>query len=103
MNRLASTTLFGSKATECGRCGMEIHEWDGCCRDEVQIVKMQGDQHKTPVISYDIQSLETPVIIPSGFITASFENIDVSRHVHNHSPPLLSAQDTYLQINVFRI
>jgi hypothetical protein len=103
MNRLASKTFFVSQDDKCGRCGMEIHQSNGCCRDEVQVVKMEEDQQKTLVTSYDIPSLETPVITPSAFIIAGFTNPHIRHHFHNHSPPLLSGQDTYLQNNVFRI
>ena len=103
MDRLASTSLFVSQGKKCGRCGMEIHESNGCCRDEVQVIKMNEDQNKTLVASYDIPAPETTAITPSVFIVAAFQNMDKMRHFHNHSPPLLSAQDTYLQNSVFRI
>ncbi len=103
MNRLASVKLFASEVKKCGRCGMEIHESNGCCRDEVEVVKLQDDQQKTAVAVHEFSSPEQPVIIPSEFIAADFYNVNEQRHFHNHSPPLLSAQDTYLQINVFRI
>jgi hypothetical protein len=66
-------------------------------------VKLQDDQQKTTVTPYAILPVEPIAITPSEFIAAEFYNIDEERHFHNHSPPLLSAQDTYLQINVFRI
>ncbi len=103
MNRLASTSLYTIEEDTCGRCGMEMHESNGCCHDEVQVVKMQEDQQQAVTASYDIAAVEPAVVVPSDFIVADFQNIDVTRHFHNHSPPLLSAQDTYLQINVFRI
>jgi hypothetical protein len=103
MDRLASTTLFVSQGKKCGRCGMETHQSNGCCRDEMQIVKMEEDQNKTTVAAYDIPSFEAPGITPSAFITAGFTNPHVRHHFHNHSPPLLSEQDTHLQNSVFRI
>ena len=103
MNSLASVHLFETSVHTCGFCGMDIHESNGCCRDEVKIVKLQGDQNKIPVLTYEIPALEKIVIIPSGFMVASFHNVDEQHHFHNHSPPLLSEQDTYLQNNVFRI
>ena len=103
MDRLASKTLFVSQGEKCGRCGMEIHESNGCCRDEVQIVKMEEDQQKTVVASYDIPAMEMPASVPSAFIAAGFVNPYIRHYFHNHSPPLLSAHDTYLQNNVFRI
>ena len=103
MNRLASVQLFGTAVDVCGRCGMDTHESNGCCRDEVKVVKLEQDQNKTTIASYDIPTLVSIVSIPSDFIVASSYNFDEKRHFHNHSPPLLSAQDTYLQNNVFRI
>jgi hypothetical protein len=103
MKKLASTSLFGAKSKLCGRCGMDIHKSNGCCHDEVKVVKLELDQNKTAIASFDLPSLESIVSVPSEFIATSFYNTDEQRHFHNHSPPLLSAQDTYLQINVFRI
>lgn len=103
MKRLASTHLFGTKSKVCGRCGMDTHESNGCCHDEVKVVKLQQDQNRIPVISYDIPAPDAVVIFPSDFIVASFYNAGEQRHFHNHSPPILSGQDTYLRNNVFRI
>jgi hypothetical protein len=105
MKRLASVRLFETAAKECGICGMDTHEYElnGCCRDEVKFLKLEQDQNKLTLASYDIPALEPMAITPSVFIIAPFENISEERHFHNHSPPLLSAQDTYLQNNVFRI
>ena len=103
MNRLASTHLFEKSVDVCGRCGMDTHESNGCCRDEVKVVKLEQDQNKIAIASYDIPALEAVVVIPSDFICTATYNIDEQRHFHNHSPPLLSAQDTYLQNSVFRI
>jgi hypothetical protein len=103
MGHLASVEVFAKTQKKCGRCGMEIHKSNGCCHDEVEVVKLQADQQKTAIASYDIAAIEPVEIIPSEFIAAHFYNIDEQRHFHNHSPPLLSAQDTYLQNNVFRI
>ena len=103
MNRLASVHLFKTSVDTCGLCGMDTHESNGCCRDEVKIVKLQQDQNKIPVLTYEIPALEKIVIIPSGFMVASFHNVNEHHHFHNHSPPLLSEQDIYLQNNVFRI
>ena len=82
---------------------MDTHESKGCCRDEVKVVKLDQDQNKITIASYDIPALEPIVSIPSAFIVTSSYNINEHQLFHNHSPPLLSAVDIYLQINVFRI
>ena len=103
MNRLASTQLFAAAKPVCGKCGMHTKKSNGCCHDEVKVVKLLQDQNTISGFIYNLPSLDAPVSIPSEFIAAAFYNINEKRHFHNHSPPLISAQDTYLQINVFRI
>jgi len=41
MEKLASAKLFDTKSKKCGKCGMHMEDSDGCCRDEVKIVKMK--------------------------------------------------------------
>ena len=103
MNRLASTQLFATEVKVCGKCGMDTHKSNGCCRDEVKIIKMEVDQKVASHISFELPALEALVQTPSEFITASFINAGETRHYLNHSPPLLTEQDTYLQNCVFRI
>jgi hypothetical protein len=102
MNRLASTGLFASQANVCSKCGMHTKKSSGCCRDEVKVVKVQDDQQKAQAV-YALEAPQPAIIVPSGFIIISFYNYDPSADGHNHSPPLLTAQDTYLQNRVFRI
>ena len=103
MNKLASTEFFASATKECPKCGMHIETSHGCCRDEVQVVKMDDDQKISTAFSFELPLLEAPVVKPSAFIVASFYTISGTKHFLNHSPPLLSSQDTYLQNSVFRI
>ena len=103
MDKLASTELFAADTEECGKCGMHIDESHGCCRDEVQIVKMNDDQKLAAAFSFDLPPLDVFFQKPSDFIVTSFYNVPVSKHFLNHSPPLISEQDTYLQNSVFRI
>lgn len=103
MNRLSSVHLFEKTSDECKICGMATHESNGCCKDEVSVIKLVQDQNKIPVTLFAFTAPSTLVVELSDYLAAATYNIDEQRHFHNHSPPLLSAQDTYLQINVFRI
>lgn len=103
MNKLASVHLFEKSANLCGKCGMVTTELNGCCHDEVKVIKLEQDQHTTPLLCYDIALLKLNLSDPSGFIVASFYKVEQQRHFYNHSPPLLYVQDIYLQNNVFRI
>ncbi len=75
----------------------------GCCHDDIKVVKLQQDQCTVSPGSYSIPSMKASFNVPSQFISASFYSFDEKDHFSDHSPPNLSAQDTYLQINVFRI
>ena len=103
MDRLASTELFGTAVKVCSKCGMNIHKSGGCCRDEVKIIKMETDQKAASHIVCELPALDDLAYLPSQFIATSFINVKESRHYQNHSPPLLTEQDTYLQNCVFRI
>ncbi|HUR65611.1 MAG TPA: hypothetical protein VMZ03_04610 [Chitinophagaceae bacterium] len=103
MKKLASVSLFGVKPDVCGRCGMDMHDNNGCCRDEVSVAKLVQDQVKMPVTIFELPSIEQTAVIVSDFMVVPVSVTEESRHFHNHSPPLLSAQDIYLQNNVFRI
>lgn len=103
MKRLASTQLFGTEKKYCGKCGMHKKRSKGCCHDEVKVLKLKIDQNSFSAVTPSIPAIDDIAITPSQYIAALFYNINEQKHFHNHSPPLLSAQDTYLQINVFRI
>lgn len=103
MKRLASVDWFGVKADKCGRCGMSMHGDNGCCHDELKVVKLDEDQLKTPVTDYVFTADQPAVLAYSSFITSFLFNTDIENHYDQHPPPLLSAQDSYLQHNVFRI
>ncbi len=103
MNRLASADLFTSESEKCGKCGMDIHKSDGCCRDEVKLLKMDEDQRNNPVAVFELPELDDISVKPSAFICASFYKVPGKKHFLNHSPPLISEQETYLQNRVFRI
>ena len=82
---------------------MKIKDSDGCCKDEVKIIKMNADQKAAATIVFELPALDAVALTPSAFISASFINIFETRHYRNHSPPLLTKQDTYLDNCVFRI
>lgn len=103
MDRLASTQLFAAESKVCGKCGMHTQKSKGCCHDEVKIIKMEVDQKAAPDVSFELPALSSLVNVPSQFISPSLFNIEETRYYNNHSPPLLSEQDTYLQNSVFRI
>jgi hypothetical protein len=103
MNRLASMQLFAVESEICPTCGMKTNKLHGCCRDEVKIVKMEVDQKATSNFSFELPAIDDIGQLPSAFLVTAYYNVNELRHYHNHSPPLLTEQDTYLQNGVFRI
>ena len=71
MHRLASVHLFEKSANICGRCGMDTYELNGCCHDELKLIKLEADQNKIPIASYNIPSVEVMVSVPSDFFVAN--------------------------------
>jgi len=103
MKRLVSVHLFETKAKICSRCGMQMHKGNGCCHDEVKVYKLVQDQNKIPVLAFSLPSLEVRSVELNEYLNFATFNVNGQDHFHNHSPPLLSQQDTYLQNRVFRI
>jgi len=82
---------------------MDTHASNGCCHDEVMAVKLVQDQQNTPAIN---PAFKTPVeqpVMETVYLLASIQNGNSRKHFQNHSPPLLSAQDSYIANRVFRI
>ena len=101
MSRFDSLQLGVSKTEVCGKCGMHTENANGCCNDEVKIIKLQNDQ-QTASLNYQFVSPEALIENPQSFVTEPVIIAGEKFSVNNHSPPL-SKQDTYLQNCVFRI
>ncbi|MET0637686.1 MAG: hypothetical protein ABWZ25_16775 [Chitinophagaceae bacterium] len=103
MDRLASTQLYSSIKTECDKCGMHMDDAHGCCRDEVQVVKVNDDHQPTMTSDLTIPSLEPVFQVPSEFLATSFYNFQEPVTASDHSPPIPIRQDICVEISVFRI
>jgi len=100
MDRFDSFKLYKTASDRCASCGMHA-ENNGCCHDEITIIKLQDD-HQTSSVSFQLKNLEPVVADLPEFIAIEMSNDRFVDHL-NHSPPLLTAQDIYLQNRVFRI
>ncbi|MFZ9388081.1 MAG: HYC_CC_PP family protein [Chitinophagaceae bacterium] len=104
MKKLVSVHMFETQTDHCGQCGMEMHEANGCCQDVTKAVKLEQDQVTNPVLV----ALEGPAPVfneqfYNDLMASLLLNGGVQRRYQNHSPPLLSEQDTHVRNNVFRI
>jgi len=101
MDRYDSYSLYKAASDWCPKCNM--HTGDrGCCHDEVKIVKLQDD-HQTSQFSFDFKNIHPAIATAPGFLSAILLDREIAAHKIDHSPPLLSQQDIYIQNSVFRI
>lgn len=101
MNKVNAVELGHVTTEECGKCGMFVEDSDGCCKDEVKVVKMNVDQVLAQLVTVN---LSLPVLFSNTTeypFVPLFNKIEKAEPVA-HGPPL-SEQDTYLQNRVFRI
>jgi hypothetical protein len=99
MGRVSSVKLdlAGAKTCACGKS-----EPKKCCKTELKVFKIE-DTQKAAFASYDIQAPVAIITNETGiFYLPEYLSADHQSH-YAHSPPLLSAQDTYLRNGVFRI
>jgi hypothetical protein len=102
MNEFDSAKLYQTSTDVCNRCGMHTSDSDGCCHDELKVVKLNED-HLFSQLNFEIKSPEVTAIQHSNLIVAFNIKKVLGKDYQNHSPPLLSSQDIYIQNCVFRI
>ncbi|HEY1022464.1 MAG TPA: hypothetical protein VGE06_09115 [Flavisolibacter sp.] len=101
MDKLNGIEWGEADSDQCGKCGMTITDSDGCCKDEIKLMKLKVDQAIAKVVT---NSFTTPAvtIVPVSFLLPLPITEYVTEEPVAHGPPL-SEQDTYLQNRVFRI
>ncbi len=101
MDKVNAIQLGDVADDECNKCGMTIEDSDGCCKDDVKVIKMQVDQVIAKVLQADFSLPAIASFATQFLFTPLFSKIEKSEPVA-HGPPL-SEQDIYLQNGVFRI
>jgi len=101
MDRYDSYSLYKAKSDWCPKCHMHTGT-RGCCHDEVKIIKLQDD-HQTSSFSFAFKDAHIAVLTLPGFLPPVSLKDDIDLAKADHSPPLLSQPDIYLQNCVFRI
>ena len=102
MNELASTKFFGKDRDVCGNCGMHNDE-NGCCDDEVLVLRSEDDQSSTVAFAYSIKAPETNLVVEFPLVLSTLHNSSGSGLVVTAPPPLLTGWDICVQNRVFRI
>lgn len=102
MNKVDSVELGATETEMCNKCGMHTEDSDGCCRNEVKVVKLQQDQVQAKLL-FPVFT-QTPVELPlSQHLVTPFYNFTEQYKSFPLRPPLISEQETYLTNCVFRI
>lgn len=102
MDKFSSADLYKVKSDVCDKCGMNVSDSNGCCHDDIKIVKLSND-HTISQLNHELKAPEAIPVSYNDFISDLNSNLVQKIGYLNHSPPLLSVQDTYLQNCVFRI
>lgn len=102
MNQLDAVKVGAADLEKCGKCGMQTEDKDGCCREEVKVLKLQQDQQVVKLLmpSLTLAPVELPL---SQHLALPFQNFVQAQVLDHPDPPLRSAQPVYLSNCVFRI
>lgn len=104
MDRFTSADIgYSMNQRLCNKCGMDKSSSNGCCHDETRLVKLQDDQNKALVLSFDFSNFQAPATIPASYIQGFLPAPINVKEVHLYKPPLRNMQQTYLQISVLRV
>jgi len=103
MGRFSSLEFHRSADKKCTTCGMhKDKDKKGCCHDEVKIIILQNDHHHS-YFAYNYENSQPSLIFISQYLTVILDKEQITPTTIDHSPPLVSHQDTYLRNSVFRI
>jgi hypothetical protein len=99
MGEVAGVAIGHSNADTCGTCGMDN---DGCCHDDVSVVKVQ-DSHAMASAHVDLLKAEYPVQHPDQHFIVPSALSAAYAHPVAHGPPVASATPLHILHCVFRI
>ena len=103
MDSFQSWEFGGDEDDSCGKCGMPTSEKGTCCRDEVKVMKLQQDPVPSVAVSLPVGFDHFVQTLYFTYKLSPLHNYTIRGQHYAHSPPLLSKQDTYIAIGVFRI
>ena len=101
MNKFDSVRV-GAASEMCGKCGMYTQDSGGCCRDEVNVIKLQIDKQVAKMFVFSFALL--PYVLPlSQHLHLPFFNFRQAHVEGPDSPPPLRTPPIYLSIRVLLI
>jgi len=102
MNKQRSVELGAVQKDFCDKCGMLKKESNGCCHDDVKVVKLQQDTQPAKILMPSFE-LHVPVTLVSQHLISPFYNFTRSSEPASFQPPPLQQDDLCVANSVFRI
>ena len=102
MGKPERITLGAQKSEQCSVCGMHTEDSNGCCRDEIKVLKLEQDQQAAKILNpaFGFDKYTAPV---SSFYVFHQEKFVPATDEYSVQPPLLHRLPVYLSNCVFRI
>lgn len=101
MGKIESAELGCSGDEDCGTCGMTIKKSDGCCKDDIKVVKMNTDHRLAKVAFADLSLAPLQTAHCDYKIDFSSDTNEPLLSLANGPPP--NGPETYLRNCVFRL
>jgi hypothetical protein len=102
MDKFHSWELGATEKDSCEKCGMTTQKSNGCCRDEVKVMKLQQDQVSAATAIYQFSAPAIPASFVPEFLLPVIKTVSIQEDRIN-GPPIISKQDIYLNNCVFRL
>ena len=102
MNKQRSVELGAVQKEFCDKCGMLKKESNGCCHDDVKVVKLQQDTQPTKILLSSLE-LNVPVTLVSQHLILPFYNFTKTNIPTTFQPPPLQEDNLCVTNSVFRI
>ena len=103
MDEFVGWSLMNNRDKNCGKCGMEEKNKDGCCKDEQKHFKLKIDHQKADVSQY-ITLVNIPGLFsfPYDFVFHSVNDISETFPT-SHAPPDIGHTRLHILFSVFLI
>jgi hypothetical protein len=105
MGKMSGWGLLASRSDTCGKCGMEKldKEDNGCCKDEIKLIKNESDQKSNPS-GFQFISIISVSLPPAGadFAAPSLTSLTEEKPV-GHAPPRSQPVAVYILHRSFLI
>lgn len=102
MDKFHSWEWGTAEKESCEKCGMTTQKSNGCCRDEVKVMKLQQDQVSAATAIYQFCTPAFPASFVPDFLLHVIKTVSIQEDRIN-GPPIINKQNIYLNNCVFRL